>query len=67
MDRGAKESGRGKSRSKIRELLADVRCRQAVLDFLSTTDVGSLAGAGPAEEERGGGASEWEPRERREL
>ena len=34
------ESGRGESRRKIWDLLADWRCSQAVLDFLSTTDVG---------------------------
>jgi len=33
-----KESGRGKSRFKIRDLLADGRCSQAVQDFISTTD-----------------------------
>jgi len=57
------ESGRGKSRFKIWGLLADERCSQAVLDFLSTTDVGRLV---PAEEDTGGGVSEWERRERRE-
>jgi len=35
-----KESGRGKDRYTIRGLLADARCSQAVLDFLSTTGVG---------------------------
>jgi hypothetical protein len=35
-----KETGRGKSRFKIRDLLADDRCSQPVLDFLATTDVG---------------------------
>jgi hypothetical protein len=35
-----KETGRWKSRWKIRDLLADKRCSRAVLDFLSTTDVG---------------------------
>ena len=38
---------RMKSRWKIWDLLADRRCSQAVLDFLSTTDVGRLV---PAEE-----------------
>jgi hypothetical protein len=33
------ESGRGKDRFKIQGLLADTRCSQPVLDFLSTTDV----------------------------
>jgi len=43
-----KEAGRWKSRWKIRDLLADERCGRAVLDFLSTTDVGRRV---PAEEE----------------
>ena len=35
-----KETDRGKDRWKVRDLLADGRCSRAVLDFLSTTDVG---------------------------
>ena len=35
-----KETGKGKDRWKIRDLLVDQRGGQAVLDFLSTTDVG---------------------------
>jgi len=35
-----KETAKGKDRWKIRDLLADERCGQAALDFLSTTDVG---------------------------
>jgi hypothetical protein len=38
------ESGRGKNRFKIRDLFADERCSQAVLDFLSTTDAGRRVG-----------------------
>jgi hypothetical protein len=57
------ESGRGKSRCKIRDLLADGRSNQAVLDFLATMDVGRLV---PAEEDAGSDGSEWERRERRE-
>jgi len=38
-------SGRGKSRLKIRDLFADGMCSQAALDFLSTTDMGSLVAA----------------------
>ena len=38
------ESEREKSRFKIRDHLADGRCSQSVLDFLSTTDVGSWSG-----------------------
>ena len=51
------------SRFESRDLLADVRCSHAVLDFLSTTDVGRLV---PSEEDAGSEASEWELRERRE-
>jgi len=58
-----KEAGRWKSRWKIRDLLADERCSQAVLDLLSATDVGRRV---PAEEDAGSEASEWEPREPRE-
>ena len=35
-----KETGRGKSRFKVRDLFADERCSQAILGFLATTDVG---------------------------
>jgi len=55
-----KETRRWKSRWKTRDLLADGRCGQAVLDFLSTTDVGRRV---PAEEGAGSEASEWELRE----
>jgi len=41
------EAGSGKSPFKVWDLLADGRCSQAVLGFLSTTDVGRLV---PAEE-----------------
>jgi len=58
-----KETGRWKSRWKVRDLLADERCSRAVLDFLSTTDLGRLV---PAEEDVGSEASEWELRECRE-
>jgi len=37
-----KETGRWKSRWTVRELLVDGRCGQAVLEFLSSTDVGRL-------------------------
>jgi len=49
-----KETGKWKSRWKIRDLLADGRCSQAVLDFLSATDVGRLV---LAEEDVGSGSS----------
>jgi len=48
---------------KIQDLLADTRCSQPVLDFLSTTDVGRLA---PTAEDAGSELSEWELWERRE-
>jgi len=35
-----KETGKWKDRWRVRDLLADRRCSRAVLDFLSTTDVG---------------------------
>jgi hypothetical protein len=60
-----KETGRWKSRWRVRDLLADERCNRAVLDFLSTTDVGRLVLA-PVEEDAQSEASEWELRERRE-
>ena len=43
-----KETGKWKSRWKIRDLLADERCSRAVLDFLTSTDVGRRV---PAEKE----------------
>jgi ribonuclease HI len=60
-----KETGRWKSRWKVRDLLADERCSRAVLDFLATTDVGRLVPV-QAEEDAQSEASEWELRERRE-
>jgi hypothetical protein len=60
-----KETGRWKSRWKVRDLLADERCSRAVQDFLSTTHVGTRVPA-PAEEDAQSKASEWELRERRE-
>jgi len=55
-----KETGEGKDRWKIRNLLADERCGRAVLDFLSTTDVGRRV---PAEEDGVSEVSEAELRE----
>jgi hypothetical protein len=60
-----KETGRWKSRWKVRDLLADERCSRAELGFLSTTDVGRLVPA-PVAENAPSEASEWELRERRE-
>ena len=60
-----KETGKWKSRWKIRDLLADERCSRAVLDFLTSTDVGRLVP--PLEEgDAGREVSEWELRERQE-
>jgi len=54
---------RWKSRWTVRDLLGDGRCVQAVLVFLSSTDVGRLVP--PLEEgDAGSEASEWELRER---
>jgi len=53
----------GDRRYKIRDLLADYRFSQAVLDFLSTTDAGRLVSV---EDDARSEASEWELRERRE-
>ena len=55
-----KESGKGKDQWKIRDLLADERCGQVVLDFLSTMDVGRRV---PAEEDVVSEVSEAELRE----
>jgi len=55
------ETKRWKSRWKVRDLLADGRCSQAVLDFLTSTDVGRRV---PAEEEAVSAVSEAELRDR---
>jgi len=56
------ETGRWKRRRKIRDLLAVARCSQAVLDFISTTEVGRLVPP-EGEGEAGSEVSEWELRE----
>jgi len=64
-----KETGRWKSRWRIRDLLGDRRCSQAVLDFLASTDVGKTVLAVGEEGGAGSEASEcelWERREREE-
>jgi len=61
--RGVEVNRKGESRFTIRDLPADGRCSQVVLDFLSTTDVGRLV---PAEEVAGSEVSGWERREREE-
>ena len=60
-----KETGRGRWRWKAHELFAESECSQAVLDFLSSTDIGKTV---PAVEggDAGSEASEGELRERRE-
>jgi hypothetical protein len=60
-----KETGRWKSRWKVRDLLADERCSMAVMEILATTDVGRLVPT-PVEEDMQSEASEWELREWRE-
>jgi len=57
-----KATGRWKDRWKARDLLADVECSRAVLDFLSSTDVGRRVPA-EAEEDAVSAVSELEVRE----
>jgi len=57
-----KETGRWKDRWKVRDLLADGRCSRAVLDYLSSTDVGRRVPA-EAEDDAVGAVSELEVRE----
>jgi len=54
-----KETKRWKGRWMVRDLLADRRCGQAVLDFLSSTDVGRLVPP-LKKEDAGSEVSEWE-------
>jgi len=61
-----KETGRGKWRWRAQELFADQRCSQALLDFLTTTDVGRIVPPAGEEADAGSEVSEWELRERRE-
>ena len=56
-----KETKRWKSRWNVRDLLADERCSQAVLDIITSTDVGRRV---PAEEDAVSEVSEAELRER---
>jgi hypothetical protein len=63
---GVEGDWEGKSRFKIRDLLADGRCSRAVLDFLSSTDVGKLVPGPVAEEDAQRETSEWKLQERRE-
>jgi len=57
-----KETGRWEDRWKVQDLLADARCSRAVLDFLSSTDVGRRVPA-EAEEDAVSAVSELEVRE----
>jgi len=59
---GQEGDGRWKNRWKVRDLLADGRCSRAMLDFLSSTDVGTRV---PVEAEDGAvsAVSELEVRE----
>ena len=63
-----KETGRWKSRWKIRDLFADPRCSQAILGFLASTQVVGRRVPTPEEEEEDAQseASEWDLREREE-
>jgi len=57
-----KETGKWKDRWKVRDLPADVRCSRAVLDFLSSTDMGRRVPS-EAEEDAVSAVSELEERE----
>ena len=59
-----KEAGRGRWQWKAHELFAEQRCSQAVLDFLSVTEVGKTVPAEEREEDVESETSEWELRER---
>ena len=61
-----KETKRRKSGWAVRDLMADERCGQAVLNFLSSTDVGRLVPPRKKEDDAASEVSEWELRERRE-
>jgi len=61
-----KETKRRKSGWTVRDRLADERCGQAVLDFLSSTDVGRLVPPLKKKDDAGSEVSEWELRERRD-
>jgi len=61
-----KETGRGRERWKAHQLFAEVGCSQAVLDFLSSTDVGRIVPAVEVDDAESE-ALEWELRECQEL
>jgi len=54
-----KETGRGREWWKAHELFAEEGCSQAVLDFLSSTDVGKIVPAVEVDDVESE-ASEWE-------
>jgi len=53
-----RDTGRGKIRFKIRNLLAEERCTRSILDFLRTTEVGCRVGPRVVPLEPGEGRSE---------
>jgi len=62
------ETGRGRERWKAHELFAEEgQCPQAILDFLSSTDVGKTVPPVAEDGDGGSEASEGELRERAEL
>jgi len=61
-----KKAGRGRWRWKAHELFAEQSCSQAVLDFLSVTEVGKTVPAQEREDDVESAASVWELRERAE-
>ena len=61
-----KETGRWKSRWRIRDLFADKRFSQVVLDLVMTTDMGRIVPPVEKESDTGSEVSEWELWERRE-
>jgi ribosomal protein L19E len=61
-----KETGRWKRQRRIWDLFADRRCSQAVLEFLTSTDVGRVVPAVEVDADARSDVSEWELRERQE-
>jgi len=61
-----KEIRKGRERWKVHELFAEVECSQAVLDILSSMEVGKIVPAESRDEDAESEASEWELRERTE-
>ena len=61
-----KETKRWKISWTVRDLLADEICGRAVLDFLSSSDVGRLVPPVDEGDDAGSEVSEWELRKRRE-